>query len=239
MARDEGGDGVGGRRCPGAPRRPGAATAGVARRWGRGECVPGSPDGSGEPHAAAAQGPGGHPRLGGALRLSAERARDRRRGGPDVHLVGAPPATHAGTQGLPRRDPHRTRGRRARPGRPGRKRGRRCGWCGRRRRERRLVRSRSAPPGAPSCHRSAISPLVARSSPSRRCRSVPAAPRSSARGNCSCSTSAATRWSMRRSATATGWWRPAAGRGERRDRGRDDRRRGHGEDAAPPRRPCG
>ena len=89
----------------------------------------------------------------------------------------------------------------------------------------------------PSYRCSATSPPVARSWPSRRWRACSRCrARSSARASCSCSTSAATRWSMRRSATATGWWCASSRCGERRDRGRDDRRRGHREDAAPPRR---
>ena len=49
-------------------------------------------------------------------------------------------------------------------------------------------------------------------------------------GSCSCSRSPVTRWSTRRSATATTSSYASSDRRERRDRGRDARRRGDGED---------
>ena len=195
MARDEGGGADGG--TEGGPVDGGAP---VARERPRSSTFPDPPADAGRADAAAAQGAGGHPRLGGALRLPAERPGDRRRGRADVHLVGAPPAAHARAQGLPAPRPATAPARSTSAGRtsprPTDDAAARSSVEGQDSAAGPLARR----PSRRSCRCSATSPPVGRSSPSRPCRASSRCPaRSSARARCSCSTSGATRWSTRRS----------------------------------------
>ena len=73
-----------------------ATTRAAPRAHRPGEHVPRPRERPRRPHSPPAQGAGGHPRLGRAPRLPAERARDRRRRRPDLDLVGAPPAARPG-----------------------------------------------------------------------------------------------------------------------------------------------